>query len=653
MSSAPRICQTPGAIFLEGPYFRRFALYIYVPRSTQSFTLAIYDQEDDVAGDEASSFTLRAPDGREMLLDNPLRDDWSEYDVEVNGSWGVWQLRVEANSPECRNDFVVKTVGEVDLYAKPEPCVSYRGALSLTKSELDSESAHAFTVQVPDVKRLRINFQLPSAEVTGKQGMVVRLNPPPGGVDTQQRWVGMERDRFDSWEFWRTEYLEVNGHSLEGLWTLTLDSVHGMYHVGVEQDVRLFLTDTPLMPAPVRAKLRTVDAEGNPVAARVELSSTVTSKENYSGFMGIETPDVVFTDLNGAGEAFVVPGVDYAIEAGRGFEFDRTATELAEGATTSNISLHRRLSPEPGWYGGDTHAHSMYSDGSFTPVQVVEAARGEGLDWVVLTDHGNGHDARAVVRAHEEVQHLSEPGRFVVVPGEEFSADSFHANIFNGTVGALASDSLQHVIDVANKAHTDDHPMAIAWNHPHGHGIDLVGTELNDLPLVELWNVDEESKTTRLWWSWLNEGKRVFAETGTDSHHRAAKPYGARRTYVYLGEAELMADNIVRALRAGRSFISQGALLHFTVDGEIPGSTVEDDRVEVRVSGESSRPVDRIEIIGNGEVVSTIDVGGRQRFEAELEIRDAKGWYLGQVLSTNENAQPLALSNPVFVQGGG
>ena len=55
MSSAPRICQTPGAIFLEGPYFRRFALYIYVPRSTQSFTLAIYDQEDDVAGDEASS----------------------------------------------------------------------------------------------------------------------------------------------------------------------------------------------------------------------------------------------------------------------------------------------------------------------------------------------------------------------------------------------------------------------------------------------------------------------------------------------------------------------------------------------------------------------------------------------------------------------
>ncbi len=650
MSSAPRICQTPGAIFLEGPYFRRFALYVYVPRSTRSFTLAIYDQVDDVAGDEASSFTLGAPDGRQISLDSPLRDNWSEYDVDVSGSWGVWQLRVEANSQDCRNDFVVKTVGEVDLYAKPEPCVSYRGALSFTKSELDSESTHVLTAQVPDVKRLRINFQLPSSEVTGKQGMVVRLDPPDG-VDAEQRWVGMERDRFDSWEFWRTEHLEVNGHSLEGLWTLTLDSVHGMYHVGVEQDVRLFFTDTPLMPAPARAELRTVDAEGNPVAARVELSSTVTSRENYSGFMGIETPDVVFSDLNGNGEAFVVPGVNYIVESGRGFEFDRTTTELAEGATTSNISLHRTLSPEPGWYGGDTHAHSMYSDGSFTPVQVVEAARGEGLDWIVLTDHGNGHDARAVLRAHEEVLHLSEPGRFVVVPGEEFSADSFHANIFNGTVGALASDPLQRVIDVANEMHIDDHPMAVAWNHPYGHGIDLVGTELNDLPLVELWNVDEESQTTRLWWSWLNEGKRVFAETGTDSHHRAAKPYGARRTYVYLGDTELTADNVVRALKAGRSFLSQGALLSLTVNGKIPGSTVEDDRVEVRVSGESSRPVDRVEIIGNGEVVSTIDVGGRQRFEAELEIRDAKGWYLAQVLSTNEDAQPLALSNPVFVQG--
>ena len=638
-------------MFLEGTYFRRFALYIYVPETTHAFTLAIYDQADDVGGDGPSSFTLNAPDGRRIPLENPLRDDWSEYDVDVNDSWGVWQLRVEANSQDCRNDFVVRTVGEVDLYAKPEPCVSYRGALSFTRSKLDDGSKHVFTVQVPEVQRLRINFQLPSAEVTGKQGMVVRLDSPDG-VDAQQRWVGMERDRFDPWEFWRIEYLEATGPCLEGLWTLTLDNVHGMYHVGVEREARLFFANTPLMPAPVRAEVRTVDGEGRPVAARVELSSTPTSRENYSAFMGVETPYVVFTDLNGAGEAFVLPGVDYTLEAGRGFEFDRTKVELAEGAVTSNVSLHRKLSPEPGWYGGDCHAHSMYSDGSFTPVQVVEAARGEGLDWVALTDHGSGHDAQGVRRAHEEVLPLSEPGRFVVVPGEEFSTDSFHANIFNGTVGALASDSLQRVIDAANSAHKDDHPMAIAWNHPYGHGIDLVGTELNDLPLVELWNVDDESQTTRLWWSWLNEGKRVFAETGTDSHHRVAKPYGERRTYVYLGDAELTAGNIVRALKAGRSFISQGALLFFTVNGRLPGSSIEGNRAEFRIDVESAQPVDRIEIIGNSEVVSTIDVGGRRRFEAELTIEDAAGWYLAQVLSLDDSAQPLALSNPVFVQGG-
>ena len=42
----------------------------------------------------------------------------------------------------------------------------------------------------------------------------------------------------------------------------------------------------------------------------------------------------------------------------------------------------------PGWYRGDLHSHSNHSDaGQRTVAELVEAARGAGLDFVFLTDH--------------------------------------------------------------------------------------------------------------------------------------------------------------------------------------------------------------------------------------------------------------------------
>ncbi|MDP6065409.1 MAG: CehA/McbA family metallohydrolase, partial [SAR202 cluster bacterium] len=635
----PRICETPGVMFVEGALFRRYSLYLYVPPTTRTFIVAIYDQADNIAGDGRTSFELWSPAGRQISLDNPIRGSWSEYEVQVEGSWGVWQLRVEASSPPCRNEFVVRTIGEVDLYVKPEPCVSYRGALSFSKSPFHEDSPHVFTVQVPDVQRLRLNFQLPSAPITGNHGMVVALDPPTG-VAARQRWVGMNRDRFGSWEAWRMEYLEATGPSLEGLWRLTLENVSGLYHLGVEQDVRFFFTESPLMPQPARVEVfASMDDGSGPLAARLELTSTQTAREHYAGFPGSETPYVVFTDPKGSGEAFLLPEAEYRVSTSRGFEFERRTASLSPGSKTLRVSMRPKLRRTPGWYGGDCHSHSLYSDGSFTPVQVVEAARGEGLDWIVLSDHGAGHDIPTVLKAHEEALPYSEPGKFVVIPGEEFSADGFHANIINGTAKVLATDSLQQLINATHDADTKEQPLTVAWNHPLGHGKELLDDDLTRLPLVELWNTQEPSEeleTTLLWWSWLGRGKRVFAETGTDSHHRAANPYGHRRTYVYLGDTPLTAANIVRALRGGRSFLSRGALLYYTVNGELPGSTISNHRIQICVEMDSAIPVGRIDIIGNGVVAWSFDVGGAEHFTGEITIDDAEGWYLAQVMDAGE-----------------
>jgi hypothetical protein len=165
-----------------------------------------------------------------------------------------------------------------------------------------------------------------------------------------------------------------------------------------------------------------------------------------------------------------------------------------------------------------------------------------------------------------------------------------------------------------------------------------------------LWN-SPEPQATQLWWELLNNGLKVFAETSTDTHNRKTARLGGRRTYIYLGDEPLTAENIVKALRSGRSFLSRGALLLFTVNGTLPGGEValSDKPMTVRLQMLSAFPVDRIELVHNGKVVHTIPVGGQREFLGELPLTVGEGWLLAQAME-RENPVPLAMTNPVFLR---
>ena len=45
----------------------------------------------------------------------------------------------------------------------------------------------------------------------------------------------------------------------------------------------------------------------------------------------------------------------------------------------------------------DLHMHSYYSDGSFSPCEVVELAKQKGLGFISITDHNT-------IEAHEEFE---------------------------------------------------------------------------------------------------------------------------------------------------------------------------------------------------------------------------------------------------------
>ncbi len=64
----------------------------------------------------------------------------------------------------------------------------------------------------------------------------------------------------------------------------------------------------------------------------------------------------------------------------------------------------------------DLHCHSYYSDGSFSPAQLVRMAEEKGLSALALTDHNTSKGLREFVDAGEK-------SGVIVVPGCEFSTD--------------------------------------------------------------------------------------------------------------------------------------------------------------------------------------------------------------------------------------
>src|SRR5688500_17510951 len=72
-------------------------------------------------------------------------------------------------------------------------------------------------------------------------------------------------------------------------------------------------------------------------------------------------------------------------------------------------------SSELRWFKGNTHTHTLNSDGDSTPDEVVRWYREHGYHFVFLTDHNFITDVSALQALH------GADDRFLVIKGEEVS----------------------------------------------------------------------------------------------------------------------------------------------------------------------------------------------------------------------------------------
>ena len=232
---------------------------------------------------------------------------------------------------------------------------------------------------------------------------------------------------------------------------------------------------------------------------------------------------------------------------------------------------------EPGWYRGDLHMHTVYSDGDSYPHEVAAFAYQTGLDFYGITDHNRAQSPRKLVPTGD--------GWPVLVGGVEVTTYAGHFNVW-GTddwydFRDTSTEGLQRAIDAATEA-----GGLVSLNHPKPFGPPWERPEVTGFHAIEAWNG---------WWGRLNNmSTMVWADAlnddtperwhvgigGSDTHkHRepgmAANPLSqATMGYPTLWiqtDEELTERSILDAIRAGRCFTSEspaGPQLYVRREGE-------------------------------------------------------------------------------------
>jgi hypothetical protein len=264
---------------------------------------------------------------------------------------------------------------------------------------------------------------------------------------------------------------------------------------------------------------------------------------------------------------------------------------------------HRATGRGAAWYRGDAHLHTVHSDGSRTPAEVVAAARAAGLDFVVSTDHNTSSAAGAWGACADPY--------LLVIDGEEVTTRDGHWTALGLPAGTWV-DWRYRAADAALPRHLDQvhaagglavaaHPMAPCAGC--GWGFGFAGMDA-----VEVWNgpwtLDDEAALAA-WDALLAAGRWLPAVGGSDAHG-ASDVIGLPQNVVYA--AGLDRDHILAGIRAGRVWIAGSA------DVDLSLRAVSGDReagIGERLGAGDDAPV---------EVTLTVDGGTRSRLVTDQGV---------------------------------
>lgn len=390
------------------------------------------------------------------------------------------------------------------------------------------------------------------------------------------------------------------------------------------------------------------------------------------------------------------PG-EYTLVAERGKEYfpSRQTVELKDKTAKVTLELRRWIDmAQRGWYSGDTHVHRSLDE----------------LPNVVLAEDLNVSFPLVywVTRAFEPPS-SGDKSVTATVPEDAIAVDETHLiwprnteyEIFtvggqNHTLGAffllghrrVFQAGVPPVTPVAEQARQDGALIELdkhAWPWSMAL-VPVMKVDLYELANNHMWRTSfgfpgwgeaappymniERDASGWTEWGWidygfqnyyalLNCGFRLRPTAGTASGVHPV-PLGFSRAHVKV-DGRLTCESWLNGLNEGRSFVTTGPMLFVEAAGAGPGGTLRFGRpaeVSISVNASSEVPLDRIELVRNGEIAETLTPQSRRTpqgaYSSHVVARlrfDGSGWVAVRAIEKRPgNRIRFAHSSPVFVE---
>jgi len=303
------------------------------------------------------------------------------------------------------------------------------------------------------------------------------------------------------------------------------------------------------------------------------------------------------------------------------------------------------------WYVGALHTHTLHSDGTVSPVALMQRFRDARFDFVAVTDHNN------TTHQYDLAPHHPAGTSPLWIIGEEVTTPGGHASVWglgpHEWVDFRVSPQQQQIGTLVATARrfgaifSVNHPasqcVACGWTHEFVDGIEAIE--------ISNGRHGEVASALAIWDRLLNEGRRVTGVGSSDWH---TAPNAIDDAHVRVQAAALTEDAILGSIRAGRVIVMR-SVRDVTPDvvvesggaaagvGESLVVTVGDPlQIRIRAPGLAGAELVVIEN-GSRALRTKLDPQGN----AHVDRRASLGFVRFELYSSD--GLPVAITNPVYL----
>lgn len=236
------------------------------------------------------------------------------------------------------------------------------------------------------------------------------------------------------------------------------------------------------------------------------------------------------------------------------------------------LSILLAMTADAAWFKGNTHTHTLESDGDSSPQEVVRWYQDHGYDFLVITDH-------------DTVSRVA-GGSMLLIPGEEITdrlvRKPLHVNALGiekaikPQGGGSVVEILQRDIDAVREAGglaVVNHPN-FGWAFGSEELLKLKGLKLLEIasghPSV---NMQGQPSVEQMWDELLTAGRQVWGVAVDDSHH-LKRPWDTDiappgKAWIVVRATQRDAKSILAAIEGGDFYGSTGVeIADYVVTGK-------------------------------------------------------------------------------------